>query len=82
MIFTSIPLIKIHIESLTSQLKREHFQALWELLQTQQTREQGSPKWHGKALRERLEREARGESFWDDVGESFDQNHQQITQGH
>jgi len=75
------PPIEIPLERLTGQQKWELFQTLWEQLSGSQDREENVPEWHGDVVRERLDREARGESEWRDVDESFDRIRQQIAHG-
>jgi hypothetical protein len=75
------PPIEIPLERLTGPQKWELFQTLWEQLSEGQERDESSPEWHGEVLRERLDREARGEAVWHDVDESFDRIRQQIAHG-
>lgn len=81
MTITANPPIEIPLEQLTGQQKWELFQTLWKELSDSPERDQSSPDWHANVINERLDRDARGESVWHDVDESFDRIRQQIANG-
>jgi hypothetical protein len=81
MTIASNPPIEIPLESMSGSQKWELFQTLWEQLSASQDHVENSPEWHGEVIRERLDREARGEAVWRDVDESFDRIRQQVAHG-
>jgi hypothetical protein len=81
MTIASNPPIEIPLESMSGSQKWELFQTLWEQLSASQDQAENSPEWHGEVIRERLDREARGEAVWRDVDESFDRIRHQVAHG-
>lgn len=81
MILAANPPIEIPLESLTGPQKWELFQTLWDDLSPHMDDEARSPDWHADVLRERLEREERGEAVWRSVDETFDRIRAQIAHG-
>ena len=73
------PPIEIPLERLTGPQKWDLFQTLWDDLCPELDDETRSPDWHADILRERLEREARGEAVWRSVDETFDRIRAQIA---
>jgi len=81
MTIASNPPIEIPLERMTGPQKWDLFQVLWDDLRASADDEALSPEWHADVLRERLEREERGEAVWRSVDETFDRIRAQITHG-
>lgn len=81
MILAANPPIEIPLEHLTGPQKWDLFQTLWEDLSAETNDDTRSPDWHADVLRERLEREKRGEAVWRSVDETFDRIRAQIAHG-
>ncbi|MGV3658996.1 MAG: addiction module protein [Prosthecobacter sp.] len=75
------PPIEIPLERMTGEQKWSLFQTLWDDLSGDTSEEARSPDWHADVLRERLEREERGEAVWRSVDETFDRIRAQIANG-
>lgn len=81
MTLASNPPIEIPLERMTGPQKWDLFQVLWEDLSARMDDEALSPDWHADILRERLEREKRGEAVWRSVDETFDRIRAHIAHG-
>lgn len=65
------PPIELPLENLTPKQKWQVVEFLCEDLSIRHTDEIEPPAWHAEVLRERAEREARGEAVWQDLDEAF-----------
>lgn len=81
MTLASNPPIEIPLERMTGEQKWNLFQTLWADLSGDASEEDRSPDWHGDVLRERLERDERGEAVWRSVDETFDRIRAKIANG-
>jgi hypothetical protein len=65
------PPIELPLEKLTAKQKWQVVEFLCEDLSSNHAGQIEPPTWHADVLREREEREARGEAVWHDVDEAF-----------
>lgn len=65
------PPIELPLEQLTADQKWQVFQFLWKEIIEDHPEKIEPPAWHEDILREREEKEARGESVWRDIDEAF-----------
>ncbi len=65
------PPIELPLEKLTAKQKWQVVEFLCADLSSNHATEIEPPAWHADVLREREEREARGEAVWRDVDEAF-----------
>ena len=73
------PPIEIPLETLTPKQKWQIVEFLCEDLSSNHADEIVPPAWHADVLREREERDVRGEAIWQDLDEAFASIRQRVS---